>query len=78
MPKGKFSKEGINFSRQVCTDVGRDHQVNMNDKEPSGPHPVGYRYKVNCKDGPNRRPPKRYKEWELVLAEDQKRDIMFP
>ena len=77
MPKGKFSKEGINFSPQVCTVVGRDYQVNMNDKEPSGPHPMGYRYKVSCKDSPNRRPQKRYKEWELVLAEDQKRDKMF-
>ena len=77
MPKDRFSKEGINFSRQVCTIVGRDYHVNMNGKEPSGPHPMGYRYKVNCKDSPHRRPQKRYKEWELVLAEDQKRNKMF-
>ena len=77
MPKDRFSKEGINFSRQVCTVVGRDYHVNMNGKEPSGPHPMGYRYKVDCKDSPNRRPQKRYKEWELVLAEGQKRNEMF-
>ncbi len=77
MPKDRFSKEGINFSRQVCTIVGRDYHVNMNGKEPSEPHPMGYRYKVNCKYSPNRRPQKRYKEWELVLAEDQKRNKMF-
>ncbi|KAL3130163.1 hypothetical protein ABBQ38_008472 [Trebouxia sp. C0009 RCD-2024] len=77
MPKDRFSKEGINFSRQVCTVVGGDYHVNMNGKEPSGPHPIGFRYKVNCKDSPHRRPQKRYKEWELVLAEDQKRNKMF-
>jgi len=77
MPKDRFSKEGINFSRQVCTIVGRDYHVNMNSKEPSGPHPMGYRYKVDCKYSPNRRPQKRYKEWELVLAEDQKRNKTF-
>ncbi|KAL3158589.1 hypothetical protein ABBQ38_010807 [Trebouxia sp. C0009 RCD-2024] len=77
MPKDSFSKEGINFSRQVCTVVGGDYHVNMNGKEPSGPHPIGFRYKVNCKDSPHRRPQKRYKEWELVLAEDQKRNKMF-
>ena len=77
MPKDRFSKEGINFSRQVCTVVGGDYHVNMNGKEPSGPHPMGFRYKVNCKDSPHRRPQKRYKEWELVLAEDQKRNKMF-
>ncbi|DBA65480.1 TPA: hypothetical protein ACH3X2_003190 [Trebouxia sp. C0005] len=77
MPKDRFSKEGINFSRQVCTVVGRDYHVNMNGKEPSGPFPMGYRYKVSCKDSPHRRPQKRYKEWELVLSEDQKRNKMF-
>ena len=78
MPKDRFSKEGINFSRQVCTVVGRDYHVNINGKEPSGPHPMGFRYKVNCKDSPHRRPQKRYKEWELVLADHQKRNKMFP
>ena len=77
MPKDRFSKEGINFSCQVCTVVGRDYHVNMNGKEPSGPHPRGCRYKVNCKDSPNRRPQRRYKEWELVFAEGQKRSKIF-
>ena len=77
VPKDKFSKEGINFSRQVCTIVGRDYYVNRKGEQPSGPHPMGYRYEVSCKDSPNRRPQKRYKEWELVLVEDQKRNKMF-
>ena len=77
MPKDRFSKEGINFSSQVCTVVGRDYHVNMNGKEPWGPRPTGYSYKFNFKDSPNRRPQKRYKEWELVLAQDQKRNNMF-
>ncbi|DBB02089.1 TPA: hypothetical protein ACH3X1_000658 [Trebouxia sp. C0004] len=62
VPKDKFSKEGINFSRQVCTIAGRDYYVNRNGEQPSGPHPMGYRYEVNCKNSPNRRPQKRYKE----------------
>ncbi|KAL3134383.1 hypothetical protein ABBQ38_006637 [Trebouxia sp. C0009 RCD-2024] len=71
-----------NLMRKVPTPrwrpvVGGDYHVNMNGKEPSGPHPMGFRYKVNCKDSPHRRPQKRYKEWELVLAEDQKRNKMF-
>ena len=63
MPKDRFSKEGINFSRQVCTVVGRDYHVNMNGKEPSGPHPKGFGYKVNCRDSSHRRLQNRYEEW---------------
>lgn len=43
----------------------------------SGPHPIGYRYEVSCKDSPHRRTRKRCKEWELVLVEDQKRNKIF-
>ena len=69
-PKTSSARRASPFLAKCAQSLG-DHYVNRNGEQPSGPHPMGFRYEVNCKDSPNRRPQQRYKEWELVLVEDE-------